>query len=195
MLRSRPKSGPRSGPTLPETVVFQLLGRRRLGRGRFLTFERSYHVAGDGAWMARDQVHHPGSAVVVPWDGERVHLISQFRAPAGRVLLELPAGKLDVAGEPPEATAARECAEELGLRPGKVTLLHRCYTSPGYTDEISWVYLAEDLEEVPAQPQGIEEVASTKVAMTLEEIARAFETGTIEDAKTILGIYALRSRL
>jgi 8-oxo-dGTP pyrophosphatase MutT (NUDIX family) len=174
---------------------FRPLGWRRLGRGRFLSFERSYHVAGDGRWTARDLVRHPGSAVAVPWDGERVYLISQFRAPVGKAVLELPAGKLDVAGEPPEITAARECAEELGLRPGKLTLLHRCYSSPGYTDEISWVYLAEDLEEVPAEPQGVEEVASSKVSMTLEEAIEAVEAGTIEDAKTILGLYALRSRL
>jgi len=175
--------------------MFRLLGRRRLARGRFLTFERLYHLAADGAWTARDLVSHPGSAVVVPWDGERVFFISQYRAAAGKAVLELPAGKLDVAGEPPAITAARECAEELGLKPGKVTLLHRCYTSPGFTDEVSWIYLAEDLEVVPAEPQGVEEIAATRVSMTLAEAEHALEAGIIEDAKTILGVYALRKRL
>lgn len=175
--------------------MFRLLGWRRLARGRFLTFESSYHLAADGAWTARDLVHHPGSAVVVPWDGERVHFISQYRAPVGKAVLELPAGKLDVAGEPPAITAARECAEELGLKPAKVTLLHRCYTSPGFTDEISWIYLAEELEVIDAEPQGVEEIAATRVSMTLDEAEDALEAGIIEDAKTILGVYALRKRL
>ena len=94
-------------------------------------------------------------------------------------------------GEDPAETARRECVEEVGLLPGRLTLLHQAYTSPGFTDELTWVYLAEDLTRVPAAPQGIEEEGATTVSLTLEAALAALGDGEIRDAKTILGLYAL----
>lgn len=174
--------------------AFRLLGSRFLARGRFITLERCYYLGPEGEWAAREVVRHPGSVAVVLWDGERVHLLRQFRAAAGEPLLELPAGKLDVAGESPETTAERECVEEVGLRPRRLTLLHVGYTSPGFTDELTSVYLGEDVAAAPASPQGPEEAAATVVALTLEEAAAALETGQVRDAKTILGLCTLLRR-
>jgi 8-oxo-dGTP pyrophosphatase MutT (NUDIX family) len=176
-------------------ATFTLLGRRFVARGSFLTFQRAYYLAADGRWTARDIIHHPGSAAIVPWDGTRVHLVRQYRAPLQSPLLELPAGKLDVSGEAPADSARRECEEELGLRPARVTLLHVAYTSPGFTDELTWVYLAEDLTEVPPAPQGIEEAAAAAVALTLDEARALLDDGSLRDAKTILGLQALLRRL
>jgi len=174
---------------------FPLLGRRFVARGAFITMERSYHLGEGTAWTARDIVRHPGSVAVIPWDGRQVHLMRQYRAPVGAPLLELPAGKRDVPGEDPAETARRECVEEVGLRPGRLTLLHEAYTSPGFTDELTWVFLAEDLEAVPAAPQGIEEIAATTVSLSLEAAFAALAEGGIRDAKTILGLYALARHL
>lgn len=176
------------GPT------FRLLGSRFVARGRFITLERLYYVTADGKWSAREVVRHPGSVAVVLWDGSRVHLLRQHRAAVGAPLLELPAGKLDVPGESPEHTAERECAEETGLRPGRLTLLHTGYTSPGFTDELTSIYLGEELTPVPRAPQGPEETAATVVALTLEEAAAALEDGEVRDAKTILGLCSLLRR-
>lgn len=173
---------------------FALVGRRRVARTRFLTVERAYYTTPDG-WVVREIVRHPGSVVVVPWDGERVHMIRQVRVAVGRPLLELPAGKLDVDGETPEAAAARECAEEIGLRPGRLTPLHTAYTSPGFTDERCMIYLAEDLAPVGSDPQGAEEAAAEHVALTLEEAAAGLADGSITDATTLIGLYALLRRL
>jgi ADP-ribose pyrophosphatase len=170
---------------------FPLLGSRRLARTGFLTLDRTYRLAPGGAWARREVVGHPGAAAVVPWDGERVHLIRQFRAPAGLTLLEIPAGKLDVAGEDPAAAAARECVEELGLAPGRVTLLQRCFLSPGFSDEIISIFLAEDLEPVTARPQGPEESAAVRVALDLAEVRAALAGPDLRDAKTIVGLQAL----
>jgi 8-oxo-dGTP pyrophosphatase MutT (NUDIX family) len=175
--------------------AFALLGKRLLARGAFITMERAYYLAAKGGWTARDVIRHPGSAAAVPWDGCRVHLVRQYRAALGSALLELPAGKLDVPGEPPRETARRECEEELGLRPGRVTLLHAAHTSPGFTDELTWVYLAEDLERVPASPQGVEEAGATAASFDLDEVAALLAAGSFRDAKTILGLYALLRRL
>lgn len=174
---------------------FPLLGRRIVGRGAFLTMERSYHLGDATAWTARDIVRHPGSVAVIPWDGHLIHLTLQYRSPVGAALLELPAGKRDVPGEDPVETARRECVEEVGLLPGRLTLLHEAYTSPGFTDELTWVFLAEDLRAVPAAPQGIEEVAATTVPLSLDAAFVALADGGIRDAKTILGVYALARHL
>lgn len=174
---------------------FALLGRRVVARGRFIVLERAYYLGGGRGWTMREVVHHPGSVAVVLWDGRRVHLVRQHRAPVGGALLELPAGKLDVAGEPPEATARRECIEELGLRPGRLTLLHVGYTSPGFTDELTRIYLGEELTPAPASPQGPEEAAAEIVGLSLDEVASALEDGSVRDAKTILGLCTLLRRL
>lgn len=174
---------------------FPLLGRRFVARGAFITLERGYYLGPGMDWTARDIVRHPGSVAIIPWDGREVHLIRQHRAATGGSLLELPAGKRDVSGEDPVETARRECVEEVGLLPGRLTLLHQAYTSPGFTDELTWLYLAEELSRVPGAPQGIEEEAATTVTLDLEAALEAVSAGAIRDAKTILGLYALARRV
>jgi ADP-ribose pyrophosphatase len=171
-------------------MKFARVGTRRLARVRFLTLERSYHLTPDG-WTVRDIVRHPGSVVIVPWDGERVHLIRQHRPAVGKELLELPAGKLDIPGENSDASARRECIEEVGLDPGRLRLLHTCYTSPGFTDELTQIYLAEDLRRVPADPKGPEERAAEVTPLTLDDVRLALESNTINDATTLVGLQAL----
>jgi ADP-ribose pyrophosphatase len=175
--------------------AFTLLGKRLVAQGRFIALERAYYLGQDGQWTAREIIRHPGSAVVIPWDGDRVHLVRQHRAAVGGTLLELPAGKLDVPGESPQEAAGRECAEELGLRPGRLVLLHAGYTSPGFTDELTWIYLGEDLTAAPAAPQGPEEAAAQVVSLSLDEVADALKDGSVRDAKTILGLCSLLRRL
>src|ERR1041384_2949088 len=93
----------------------------------------------------RDVVHHPGSAVIIPvHDDGTVVLVRQYRHPAVRYLLELPAGTLDD-GERPEAGAARELQEELGLTAARLEKLSEFFVSPGFCEEKMWVYLATEL--------------------------------------------------
>ncbi|MCB2223042.1 MAG: NUDIX hydrolase [Actinobacteria bacterium] len=172
-----------------------LLGSRRLARGRAIVVARDYLLAGPGRWMVREVVRHPGSVVVVPWDGEAVTLVEQYRHPAGRRVLEVPAGKLDVPGEAPEDAARRECIEEVGLDPGRLTPLHDCLASPGYTDEFSHLYLAEDLAPVAPDPQGVEEEQAATVRLTAPEVAAGLASGRFDDAKTIICLTALLERL
>ena len=171
------------------------LGSRRVARTRFLALERDYLVDTTGLWTVRDVVRHPGSVVVIPWNGKAVALIEQYRHAAGRSVRELPAGKLDVAGEVPEETARRESIEEVGLKPGKLTRVHGCFTSPGFTDEYTHVFLAEDLDRVGSDPQGIEEEQADIVWMTPAEVDAGLHTDVFEDATTILGLYALLAHL
>ena len=174
--------------------------RRRSGdivyRGPGVTVGRYEYDTPDGASMTREIVHaHDGSVVVLPFTGTHVVLLRQFRAPVGEVIIESPAGKRDVPGEDPADAARRECIEEAGLNPGRLTLLHRFYNTPGYSDEESWLYLAEDLTPVPTDPQGPEETAAQIVELTVSEALEMVAGGDIKDAKTIIALYALSRRL
>ena len=169
---------------------FEVLGTRRVADLAFLTVDREF-LMGPGGWVTRDVVRHPGSVVVVPWDGERVTFIRQFRAAVGRTVLELPAGKLDVAGEPPADTAVREAIEEIGRLPRRLTLLHTSLASPGFTDEISYIFLAEDLESVASDPQGLEEEVADVVEWDLDDVEQALADGVFEDSTTLIGVLAL----
>jgi ADP-ribose pyrophosphatase len=177
------------------TSEFQHLGFRRVARTSFLTVERTYVLGPGGTWTVRDIVRHPGSVVVVPWDGERFSFILQYRAPVGRPVLELPAGKLDVAGEHPADSARRELVEEIGMEAATTIHLTTVFPSPGFTDEVSHIYLAEDLSPVDSAPQGIEEAAADVVLLTAEEAAHALRCGEIDDATTAVGLYAALARV
>ena len=174
--------------------------RRQSGRivyaGPGITVGSYVYETPDRSTMVREVVHaHDGSVVVLPYTGDQVVLVRQFRVPVGEELYELPAGKRDVPGEDPAETARRECVEEVGLSPGRLTLLHTFYNTPGYSDERSWLYLAEELTPVDRDPQGAEERTAEIVYLPLEQALEMVASGDIEDAKTIIGLYAVTRRL
>ena len=95
----------------------------------------------------REVVHHPGSAVIVPaFPDGTVALVRQYRHPAVRYLLEIPAGTLN-RGERPEEGAARELEEELGFVAGKLEKLTEFFVSPGFCEEKMWLYLATEMTQ------------------------------------------------
>lgn len=153
-----------------------------------------------GARHLREVVRHPGAVVVVPVkpgpDGAPVVvLVRQYRASVGEELLELPAGKRDVDGEAPEQTASRELAEEVGMSAGRLELLARFYNSPGFCDELSWLYLARELREVPASPQGPEEAHMQLVELPMADAEQLIASGVVKDAKTMVGLLLASRRL
>lgn len=169
----------------------RLIGKRFVPGGTFLNIERRHFVIGTHH-LVRVVVHHPGAVAVVPVVGDDVLLIEQYRAPLDRRLLEIPAGKRDQEGESAERTAARECEEEIGMRPGRLTPLGNVYTTPGFSDERIWLFLAEDLQPVQPRPQGVEEEGSSIVRMPIADALRRVDEGSIVDAKTVIGLQTLR---
>jgi ADP-ribose pyrophosphatase len=135
-------------------------------------------------------VRHPPSVVLVPvQDDGRVILIRQYRASVDRELWEIPAGSVD-AGESPDAAAARECEEEIGLVPGRVERLRGLFPTPGYCDEELIFYRVSELRppapDSPHKPDEDEDITSK--AVTIEEALEMVERGEITDLKTAYGL-------
>jgi ADP-ribose pyrophosphatase len=131
-------------------------------------------------------IRHPGAAAVVAVDGaEQAVLVRQYRHAAGGWLLEVPAGKLD-GSEPPETCAARELEEETGFRPGRLLPMGWIWTTPGFTDEKIWLFLALDLAETRQDLQAGELL--TVERMPLAEAARLAGSGEIRDSKSVCAL-------
>lgn len=158
-------------------------------RGAVIALYRSRFAAPDGTGFEREIVRHPGAVSVVPLhDDGRVVLVRQYRAALDDVLLEIPAGKRDVPDEDPATTAARELAEEVGLRAGRLELLARFHNSVGFTDEESFVYLGTELTEADMDRQGVEEAHMDVVEVPLADTAEMIAAGRVTDAKTVIGL-------
>lgn len=146
----------------------------------------------DGQVLEREVVEHDDAVGIVPLleDGSVV-LLRHYRQPVGAYLLEIPAGKLDVEGETPQDAARRELREETGLEADRLERLTRMHNSAGWTTESTTIYLAHGVREgsVPDgfEPEG-EELDLELVRLPLDEAVAAAVDGTIEDAKTIVGL-------
>lgn len=146
----------------------------------------------------RDFVGHPGAVAIVALDADgRVALVRQWRLAADDVMIEIPAGGLDLADdgskEDPELAARRELEEETGLRAGTWRKLGAFYSAPGFTDELMHLYLATDL--VPADPDGRlgpdEDERLILEWRPWPDAVAAVERGEIRDAKSVAGLFWL----
>jgi ADP-ribose pyrophosphatase len=140
----------------------------------------------------REVIHHNGGAVVLPItnDGKLV-LIKQFRYPLQEVLIEAPAGKLEV-GEGPLTCATRELTEETGYSAKRVIPLGKISTTPRFCDEILHLYLAQDL--IAGKHNREEgEYGMEVFEYTMDEVDEMIKSGKIIDSKTIAAIYHYKS--
>jgi ADP-ribose pyrophosphatase len=147
----------------------------------------------NGHESVQDVVEHRGGVTLVAIDHDaRVLFVRQYRHPAGKELLELPAGTSD-RNETPEQCAERELQEETGYRPGRLERLGGFYLAPGYCSEYQHVFLATDLSE--SRLQGDEPSIHVE-RHSLEDALSLVRSGAIEDAKTAaaLLLYVERDR-
>jgi ADP-ribose pyrophosphatase len=159
---------------------------KNLYTGKVVTLNIETVALPNGLTIELEVVRHPGAAAVVPLTADgSVVLIRQFRHAAGGFIYEIPAGKLH-SGEDPRSCATRELEEEIGYKPGRLTLLSSIFTAPGFTDEVIHVYKATGLTK-GRQHLDRDEVLEV-VEVTLEEAIGMIRAGTIRDAKTIVGL-------
>ena len=140
----------------------------------------------NGKTATREYIHHSGGAAVLYVENNKVLLVRQFRYPYGKEIYEIPAGKLEK-GEDPKNTAKRELEEEAGYIAKDLKELFKLYPTPGYTDEIIYIYLAENCQKSRINPD--EDEFITCEFVELEKVCKMIEQGEICDAKTVASIY------
>ena len=173
-------------------VTPKVVDTKTIFRGRVI--EVSVDTVSEGELTyEREIVHHAGSAVIVPvFDDGTIALVRQYRHPAQRYLLEVPAGTLE-RGEAPEKGAARELEEELGLVCGRLEKLSEFFVSPGFCEEKMWVYLATELTETEQRLEDDEVIEVVRIPFS--QALGMITTGEIEDAKTIIGVMLAAPRV
>ena len=155
----------------------------------------------DGRVAARDIIVHLGAVGVLALDpDDNVTIVRQYRPAVRQHLLELPAGLLDVAGEPGLETAKRELYEEAGLVAEDWQVLIDLYTSPGMSDESIRIYLARRLSAVPEAERfqaEHEESTMTVQSYPLDELVEMALAGSLTNGPAVAGVlaaHAARSR-
>lgn len=162
-----------------------VLGEDVILRGHVFNVDRLRVRLPDGAQAERDVVRHPGAvAIVALTDDGRICLVRQYRAPLGRVTVEIPAGKLQP-GEDPLDCARRELQEETGMKAQKMAFLTTIATAAGFADELIHIYMATGLTLAESSPDADEFINVDLVE--LSELIDAVLDGRIEDAKTVVG--------
>lgn len=144
----------------------------------------------DGKLAKRELVFHLGGVGIIAFDDqERLLLVKQFRKPLEKVILEIPAGKIDPEeSQTPERTAARELEEETGYRAGKLKHVSSMYLSPGFANELMHIYHAIDLQKVENPLAQDEDEVLELYALTFAEAKQAIVDQLICDAKTMYAI-------
>ena len=147
----------------------------------------------NGHSLELEVVRHPGATAIVPLheDGT-ITLIHQFRHAGGGMMVEVVAGKLDN-GEVPDLCARRELKEEVGLECERLTRLGMIHTTPGFSDELIFLFVAEGLTETGATPEPEEYIRPWR--MTIDEAKKMVMDGDITDAKTICALTLLDNYL
>ncbi|MCS7082358.1 MAG: NUDIX hydrolase [Bacteroidetes bacterium] len=141
----------------------------------------------NGRTAIREWIRHPGAAIAVPLfpDGSTL-LVRQFRYAVGKTFVEVPAGKLDHPEANPEETARRELQEETGYRAQRLTFIARFYPCIGYSNEVMYLYLAEELTQEPA-PKEEDELLEPLRLPWPEAMAMVYRN-EIEDMKSMLAL-------
>ena len=172
------------------TYEEKTLKSERIYDGRILNLRKDTVTVETGT-SEREIVEHNGGAVIVPvTDDGKIVMVKQYRKAAERVMLEVPAGKIDP-GEDHYTTAIRELREETGYTADNVRFLTKMYPSVGYSEEKLYIYMVTGL--TPGETDPDENEAIDVVEIPLEEIHKDIMEGKIEDAKTICGIMMVKS--
>lgn len=163
----------------------------KLYEGKLLNLRIDTVELPDKKYSKREIIEHPGGVAILPITEDNcIILVEQYRKAVERFLLELPAGKLEVNEEPAE-TAKRELKEETGITANKLEYLLEFYTSPGFTNEKTYLFLAKDLIQGEPNPDSGEFIKTTKIK--IDDLVKMIDRGEILDSKTIIGIQLARN--
>ncbi len=162
------------------------LKSRRIYDGKILKLDVDEVELPDGSRSVRECVRHGGGAAVLYVRDGEIALVRQYRYPYKKAIYEIPAGKIEC-GEEPEVAARREFEEETGFKAGRMQLMTSLYPSPGYTDEIIYIYYACDAVKTAANPDSGEYL--NLCFRSVERVRGMIDGGEICDAKTVCAVY------
>ena len=165
-------------------LIEKKISSQTLFEGKIIKVTLDQAELPNGKLAAREVVYHPGGvAVLALGEDGMVPLVRQFRYPIQELLLELPAGKLDMEAEEQLDAAKRELSEEVGLEADEWTYLGHTLASPGFCDERLHMFLARNLKN---SGQHLDEDEFLNVEwMHFDELVRQAMDGTLTDAKTV----------
>jgi ADP-ribose pyrophosphatase len=146
----------------------------------------------NGHTSRRELIKHPGAvAILALTDENKIVMVQQYRKALDKVIVEIPAGKLEK-GEAPEVTAKRELEEETGYDCETLTPLISFYTSPGFADELVHLFIAKDLKKIE-NPASLDEDEFVDVLeVSLDEALELLREKKIYDAKTAYAVQYLQ---
>ena len=162
------------------------VGSRPVFKGRILDVREDTVSLPNGKTASREIVRHPGGVGILALDDENnVLTVTQYRYAYGKLLVEIPAGKLEY-GEDPREAGIRELREETGATAGRFEPMGELYPSPGYCDEIIRLYLARDLTFGDTDPD--EDEFLTMQRIPFAEMVEKALSGELTDAKTVAAV-------
>jgi len=170
----------------------QTIGSQRPFEGKLISVRVDTVALASGRTATREIVEHPGAVGILPWDGERLALVRQWRHATGAVMLEIPAGTLEP-NESPRTTAERELAEECGLAADDWEQGPAFFTAPGFCTERLTLFLATELRAHAVTAPEDEELELSW--LSLADALAAVDEGRINDAKSVAGVLWLARRL
>ncbi|WP_416827104.1 NUDIX hydrolase [Ectobacillus polymachus] len=160
--------------------------------GRVIQVQVDDVVLPDGKASTRELVKHPGAvAIIAVTDSGKIVLVEQYRKALEKMLVEIPAGKLEK-GEEPKDCAIRELDEETGYSCKEMRLITSFYTSPGFSDEIVYLYEAIGLEKKETKASLDEDEFVELLEVTLEEAMELMKEQRIHDSKTFMALQYLQ---
>jgi len=172
------------------TFEEKTLETQRIYEGAIINLRRDKVTVENGT-SYREIIEHNGGAVLAAVTDEgKMVMVRQYRKPAERVMLEVPAGKID-AGETPLETARRDLKEQTGYPPTTVEYMTEFYPSVGYSEEVLYLYLCTGLTAGETCPD--ENEALDILEMDIDELYQMVMKAEIRDAKTIVAIMMVRS--
>ncbi|PWZ86801.1 NUDIX hydrolase, partial [Staphylococcus pseudintermedius] len=165
------------------------ISKESIYKGKIIEVEKHKVSLPNNETAYREVVKHNGAvAICALTPDQQVILVKQYRKALEQELLEIPAGKLEP-GEDRESAAMRELEEETGYKAKKLTLIGEVYGTPGFSNEKISVYFADNLVEGKVNLDEDEFVE--KVLYSLDDVKKAVEARTIEDAKTFIAFQHL----
>ena len=162
------------------------LSSKKIFQGKLINLFLDHVKLPNGETSTREWVDHPGAVCIIPIlpSGE-ICLIRQYRYGPRQEFIEIPAGKIDK-GEKPLDCARRELSEEIGYAAKKLTFLTKIYPAIGFSNEMMWMYLGENLNKTERNLDQDEFLEL--VPVTIQQAFDWVKSGRISDVKTIIGI-------